>query len=125
MPGDKYNEKKSRYWMDHADILYFLFFSRSDQGMTHELDHALDHVRAASVRSIVALNLRAKPPVSSLITGALRRYGKQITVVPFRTRTELRAGTVGAVANICETIYYDVRNRPFGEWEQSRRDGVS
>jgi hypothetical protein len=63
----------------------------------------------------------ASPPISSLVTGGMQRYGNQLAQVQFGTRKELLAGVVGAVANICETIYYDVRDRPLGEWEQSKR----
>jgi hypothetical protein len=118
----EYNEWRSRYWIEHADIVVCIFVSRADQGLTHELDYMLSRVEGIASRTVIAISRSAYPTISSLVKSQFSDYLRELTFVGFKSRKELHDGLSGALYNLCDltSMHMRVTNRPVvGEWEQS------
>jgi len=115
-PEDRYNLRKSRYWMRHADILIFVFFPDVDNASVGvELQYAVDKILGVTWRIILAYP-QEHPP--SLISG-LGKEIEEFSVVEFSNEKELHEQVYGCIINLLHRFYDDVSNRTAGEWEYS------
>ena len=118
-PGERaYDLRKSKYWIDQADLLLFVFLGgKYEGGIALELRHALDTHR--EYHSAVSYLQANADPVSSLIREQVQVYSEAITQIGFQTYQQLVRKAGGFVASKLEVVYYTAYRRPAGEWENS------
>jgi hypothetical protein len=109
-----YNLRKSEYWIEHADVLLFVFLGSDDTGVTIELKTTLQIPGGAS-RSIVSYDRNQH--VSSLLRATIGNYSRQVFEVPFETVESLCEQVRGCVLQMCDAIHLGIKYRPNGEWE--------
>jgi hypothetical protein len=106
--------RKSEYWIRHADVLFFIFFSGTDNASIGlELGFAVNPTAGNAWRTILAYQEDAP----SLIVGCGIRFQREMSLIPFSDDNDLRRQAVGNVVMLLNRLYSTVLARPDGEWE--------
>jgi hypothetical protein len=113
-----YNLRKSEYWIRQADVLFFIFFSGTDNAsVALELSTTLNQNPGNAWRTILAY----QEDVPSLIAGIGMRFQPEMSLIPFSDDLDLQKQATGNVVRLLSRLYPMVLTRPDGEWECSSK----
>lgn len=115
-PEQLYNLRKSEYWVRQADVLFFIFFSGTDNAsVALELSETLSQIPGNAWRTILA----HEENVPSLIAGIGIRFQPEISLIPFSDDEDLQKQAIGNIVRLLDRLYPIILIRPDGEWECS------
>jgi hypothetical protein len=114
-PIEEYYLRKSEYWISYADIFLLVFYDGTDNASVGiELKTILSNPGNAW-RTILAY----EENVSSLVVGLGLRYQPEISVISFSNDSDLLRQSVGNIRRYLGRLYFEILQRPLGEWEGS------
>ena len=114
-PIEEYYLRKSECWINHADIFLLVFYDGTDNASVGiELKTILLNPDNAW-RTILAY----EENVPSLVVGLGLRYQPEISFIPFSNDSDLLRQSIGNIARYLGRLYFEVSQRPLGEWEGS------
>lgn len=114
-PMDIYYLRKSEYWIQNADLFLLVFFDSTDNASVGiELSIILSNPDNAW-----RTNLAYQENVPSLVSGLGKRFQPEISLIPFSDDSDLQRQAIGNIRRYLGRFYFEVYNRPEGEWEHS------
>lgn len=114
---EEYFDLKSTYWLNNSDVLFFLFYLKTDNsGVSSEFTEHCDNCVDKLWRTVVCIEVKKfeeREPVSTRISGRLWRHGSTLKRIHFLRNkdTTLHERSFGLLSSFMNQLIKELMKR--------------